>query len=269
MEKIINDRIYHWIEENHYLPRSQFGFRANRSCLDNLAILSSDVLTNWHKSKITGAVFLDIQGVYDNVVCDIIIQKLKLINLPNLYTYFIYNLISRREVQFRYNEINSIKTLKKGLPQGSVLSPLLYSLYVSDLEDCIRDFPEIKYLQFADDICLYCSEKNAYLALNLLEEAVDVIADRLDEIGLKLAPHKSQLCIFRRFSPKNLANAEYIHIRNTTIKVNTSVKFLGVTLQSNLKWNKHFDNICSKCAKPLNVIKFLLSTCGDQIHLFF
>jgi len=256
LERIIKDRLYYWLESNHLLPVSQYGFKAKRSCHDNLAIISAKILANSYENKERCALFLDIQGAYDNVVCDIMIHKLTQLNLPKIFIYFIYNLISNREVQFRFNEIDRLEIINKGLPQGSILSPLLYSLYVADLKNCTYNLPSIKYLQFADDICVYCSDYSTRQALDTLEQAANIMDNWLEDIGLKIAPNKSQLCVFRKIPYRNQANIESIQIRNITINARPTVKFLGITFQNNMKRNKHFDNISANYIKPLNIIKF-------------
>lgn len=101
---------------------------------------------NWYNNRNTFAVFLDIRGAYDNVLWDILISKLIDMKLSPLFIKFIFNLISFREVQFKFDDIDAVRHVYKGLPQGCVLSPTLYSIYVADLEIHILCTPNIRTL---------------------------------------------------------------------------------------------------------------------------
>lgn len=102
--------------------------------------------------------------------------------------------------------------MHRNLLQGCVLSPILYSIYVSNLDDSIKEIPDINVLQFADDICLYASNKSLPKIINTLERAVNQIADVFDNLGLSLAPEKSRFCIFNRTSPR-LNPHQIVHTR--------------------------------------------------------
>lgn len=255
---MVKNRLYRWLENKDILPNNQYGFRNNRSCSDNLAILISDINLGWYNNKDTCAVFLDIKGAFDNVICDILIKKLIKIKVPTPIVRFIANLISRREVHYKFDDIDLVKIVNKGLPQGTVLSPLLYSVYVSELGILARN-PNIRILQFADDVCFYTSHNDTQTALNAVEEITNSSVDWFAGLGLSVAPEKSQLCIFSRNRIKyNIPRN--IEVKGTIIAACNKVRFLDLTLQDNLKWNNHVDEIINRCDKALNVIKFLRTT---------
>lgn len=150
----------------------------------------------------TCAMFIDVQGAYDNVLWDILIQKLIDLNIPRTYIIFIYNLVSNREVHYRFNEIDCVRTVNKGLPQGCVLSPTLYRIYVTELEKIVEEESNVRIVQFADDVCLYVANKSTKKSIKDLEVMTNVIANWFDELGLSIAPNKSQLCVFNRLYPR-------------------------------------------------------------------
>ena len=258
-ERLLNNRLTWWLERNNILPNSQSGFRQNRSCMDNIAILYSDIYESWLNNKKTFALFLDINSAYDNVLWDILIDKLVALKLPPTFIKFIYNLTSVREVHFKYDDLDFIRYAYKGLPQGCVLSPSLYSIYVSDIERHTSQSPNMKILQYADDICLYTSQKNQIKAISELETVGNDVAHWFDSIGLSLAPNKSQFCIFSKTRNK-LDRLRSLQIRNSTIQTELQVRFLGIIFSSNLKWNEQVNKILASCIKPLSTIKFLRST---------
>jgi len=96
MEKMIYTRLQWFIESRHILSDFQFGFRPDRSCLDSLAVLFSDIHSGFVKGKITTAAFLDIKGAFDNVIPNILIQDLKNIGIPARLRRFVSNLVGER-----------------------------------------------------------------------------------------------------------------------------------------------------------------------------
>ncbi|XP_025996041.1 uncharacterized protein LOC113005129 [Solenopsis invicta] len=130
-ERLINNHLCWWLERTNVLPNSQAGFRSNRSCADNIAILHSDICRNWYNNK---------------------------------------------DTMVQFNDIDEIRHAKKGLPQGSLLSPILYSIYVAELEKLFHYNTNVKILQYADDVCLYVAHKNFIAALSELKEAGNRIA---------------------------------------------------------------------------------------------
>lgn len=126
MERMLSNRLHWWLENNGLLSTSQFGFRKGKSCIDNLAILYSEILRGFDEKRKVPDAFLDIKSAYDNVLLDILGNKLLEIGIPSTARSFIFNMIRERKVTCRYHEINEVKVTYKGLPQGSVLSPILH-----------------------------------------------------------------------------------------------------------------------------------------------
>lgn len=226
--------------------------------MDNIAILTSSVYQKWNHGQVTCAFFMDIKDAFDNVLWDILLNRLVKLHVPDSYIAFVYNMISHRNMHFRFNEIDEIRIVNKGLPQGCVLSPILYSLYTAELESLISQ-KEVQIIQFADDVCLSVSDALPNAAIAKLNSAARVAVEFFKDSGLSVAPNKSQFCIF---SPSHNQHLQRLHITVNDCQIfpSSRIHFLGMILQSNLKWNSHIDKICISCTKPLNVIKFLRRT---------
>lgn len=133
--------------------------------------------------------------------------------------------------------------------QGSVLSFLLYTLYVMELE---KNYPSgSKMLQYADDVCVYSNISQLTEGLNVIEQSLRNILEFLSTIGLTLSANKTQLCIFSKNnqalriqgraglgSPGLIGLKFKIRIRNSNV-----IQFLGMTFQSNLSWTAHIKNV--------------------------
>lgn len=135
------------------------------------------------------AVFLDIQSAYDNVLSDILIEELISLGIPCNLISFINNLISFRKVHFKFDEVDEIRSVFRGLPQGNVLNPL----YTRNIEQTIVQ--PVKILQYADDVAIYTSDFRVPIILHRLEDALINICSFLEERGLVLSANKTKLCV--------------------------------------------------------------------------
>jgi len=139
-------------------------------------------------------------------------------------------LISERHIHFINCPDNISRPTFKGLPQGSVLSPTLFTIYINSIDNLL--IPEVKILKFADDLALYFASSQVELSLNNLEQQVRILSDALAEKNLMLAPEKCKPVIFNRSNLKT--NNYYIKVVNSNIKTSLYAKFLGMLLDKRL-----------------------------------
>lgn len=203
------------------LPESQYGFRKQRSCIDNLSILYSDIVNSFKNKKASVAAFLDIQGAFDNVLSDILIDKLKSLgHSPNVIA-LVHNLTSARQLFFRFGDLEVSRRAYKGLPQSNVLSPILYNLYVADIQNCCA--PSSSLIQYADDICIFSSMSPTLEALQSVESSVNICNSALSDLGLDLSEEKTKLCVFSH-KDKELYKVENVNGINRKRKISLSIQ---------------------------------------------
>lgn len=134
LERIINTRLGWWAEKKGTLDKNQNGFRKGRGCLDNLLELTIDVRRGFYGKKKTIAVFLDITSAYDNVKRRILITKLKEEGCSEEIVRYINELMKERDVRFLIGEEEyEDRTLNQRLPQGGMLSLILYAIYTKNI----------------------------------------------------------------------------------------------------------------------------------------
>lgn len=217
LEKLIFNRLYWYIESGDVLPIFQYGFRKFRSCQDNLTTLTAEIFSGFVQDRVTVGVFINIKAAFDNVIPYILIDDLKELKLPPRILKFIENLILSRTVQFVIQGRLSEPLLsRKGTPQGSVLSPILFNLYLRNISSVLHQLLHTKILQFSDDIVIYSMSSSVDKARNSVERSLSNIDTFLHSKGLDISPQKTQMMVFSR--RKVCSTAGHIILNNTTIK---------------------------------------------------
>lgn len=221
--------------------------------MDSLSILTSDIKLAFTHNDSVVSIFLDITSAYDNVKLPLLKKKMLELSIPDRLTHFIFNLLTARSVAVRHNGITSdYHNVWKGLPQGSVLSPILYNIYTYDLDQTVNSFCQC--LQYADDIALYYRCKNTAEASAPLNSALFYLNNWLIEHGLSLSAPKSKAIVFTRKRDTPTCN---LHIEDQPIQFVESVKFLGLYLDTKMSGSVHLDYISKKCEKNINVLRCL------------
>lgn len=256
-EKLISNRLIWWLETQDKFPITQFGFRMLRSCADNLAILSTEILTGFAANQYTACVFIDIKGAFDNVDPKTLYKDLARLGIPQKIANFIYFLLAYRQSYFVVQgELEGPYPMDKGTGQGSVLSPILFNLYLADLPS--TDHLKAKCYSFADDVVLIARGSNLDACLKSVESAVNKISNYLTTKNLEISPEKSHLVIFakKHFTPDNHS----IKINGITKHAEETTKFLGVTLDYRFSLSPHINNLTKKGEKIISLIKSLRKT---------
>ncbi|XP_076393338.1 uncharacterized protein LOC143265396 [Megachile rotundata] len=154
LERLVNERMRIWAEENGKMDNNQSGFRKGRSTMDNIGILVNNIKECWGKRKMVTAAFIDVKAAYDNVVHKEVAVKLRNMDCPRKIRRYILAWLRERRVEIRgLDGVVIPMKLLKGLPQGSVLSPLLYNLYTAKIAEGLGELG-VKILQYADDIVI-------------------------------------------------------------------------------------------------------------------
>ncbi|XP_024871559.1 uncharacterized protein LOC112454413 [Temnothorax curvispinosus] len=253
---MINERLIWWAEKEEKFSSSQSGFRRGKSCADNLVRITSDIRAALSAGEYTLAAFLDVSAAYDSVEFHIMLDRLVALGCPAGIVNFVRNWLYRRKVQFIVNSGEFVdRFVYRGLPQGAVLSPALYSLLTRALRE---DLPAgVEIVEFADDIGLYVSGHNRRRNRLLLEQAANIIAQKLKLIGLDLEPKKTVLVEFNRngYVDKSLS----INIQGCDVFNCDGAKFLGVWLDNSLNFHRQVQEVRGKVNRANSVMRYL---CG-------
>ena len=186
IEKIIYHRLLWFAEKNNLIPHTQTGFRKHHSSTDSFIVLTSAINESLSKNNVLTAAFLDFEGAYDNVDHQILLVKLTNLGLPPKLVSFIKSFIENRSFIVCVGSASLPKTsITKGLPQGAVLSCLLFSLFLWDII-----LPHTN-LQYADDMVLWATGNTFEIAHSKLQNALFQFEKFPQKSILSTAPTKS------------------------------------------------------------------------------
>ena len=222
--------------------------------------LTNHITTGFNQKKPphrTITIALDMSQAFDTVNHYTLIGKLINTNTPNLITRFIANYIRGRKAFTQYKNKNSFKKqFKAGVPQGGVLSPTLFNIYMSDLPTPPRD---IHVTTYADDITIYSSDKNYTIAQQRLQPYLEDVQTWTKTNDLKLNASKTMTTLFTP-DPAEYRDELSLQLDNTRLPTIRNPKILGLTFDPKLTFNEHIKTSKDKAGKTINILKALTST---------
>lgn len=261
LERMIYNRISNTIFE-HIQPE-QAGFRPGRNCEDQVLALTSFIENGFQKLLKTSCVLIDLTAAYDTVWRDGLIYKLLKVIPCRKICSLINNMLSYRLFTVHLGDkISNKHKLSNGLAQGSVLAPLLFSLYISDLpKTASRKFG------YADDWTLAVQHNLMEITQELLKADLIIISNYLKRWRLTPNLNKTEVSCFHLNN--KLAKAELkVNFNGKLLKHNHCPKLLGVNLDRSLTFNQHLTKTSSKLRTRNNLIRKLTATSwGASAHV--
>ena len=213
-------------------------------------LISEEWRKNLDNNFVVGAVLTDLSKAFDCIPHDLIIAKLSAYNFSDEALSYIYSyLINRRQCVRINNTHSQLETIISGIPQGSILGPILFNLSINDL----FFFVVLASLyNFADDNTLSAFTTTVSRLIKILESESEVVIDWFKKSKMVVNPDKFQAIILDK--RKRDHTDEHITVDNQQIKVVPSVKLLGLQLDDKLNFNLHISNICKSATNQLNAL---------------
>lgn len=260
-ERAFLNRLEYYVETDLILPNTQRGFRKGKSCLDNVVILTTDIKNAFASNQHVAACFIDIEGAYDNVRPEILVNELCELRLPRRIIKTASKLVGPRMVNFYYNgSLIDRKKLIKGLPQGNVTSPGWYNIYTRKIG---RHIANCSSREFADDWVVCSKDKDIEKCVRDLNNGLRELNTWTRSMGLKISIKKTKFMIFslKKKIPQGLS----VTIDGDIIEKSQSTTFLGVTLDSKLNWKAFTEHLRRNVIKSTPVLK-TLTRMASGIH---
>jgi len=251
-EKLMYNRLIEYIEQNEIFYENQFGFRRGRSTSMALTILIDKLHTAMDHNFFTLGVYLDLSKAFDTVDHRILLQKLQFYGIRGVALDWLKNYLSDRQQYVYFNGANSsMGKISCGVPQGSILGPLLFLLYVNDMHTvCRSSF----ILLFADDTNIFVSGKSLLEVEQTINNELKALSNWFKLNKLSLNIHKTKFMIIK--SRKKNINPQRLNINidNINIQQVQYTKFLGVVIDEHLTWDNHIKYTTSKMAKITGIL---------------
>ena len=268
LETIINTRLNKFLNDNNLINRFQSGFRANHSTVDQIIRLQTSINHAFHKSYKAVGVFVDINKAFDMVHKSGLLEKIEQKGITGNMYNFINEFIHNRSIIVQVKGHKSQETkIENGIPQGSVISPTLFNIFINDITDYLNKQDSKKKLKdklntalFADDCAFWRTGRQLPHLIKQIQIDLNNLNDWANMWGIKLSLTKTVGIIFSLHKKGCKTNELNLKIGNDTLKQVREVKFLGVTFDSELTFNKHISNIVESTKKTLNLLKAIKST---------
>ncbi len=257
MERMVNNRLVYYLEKNEIITPYQAGFRKNRSTNDQLVRFETLLRDAFIKNDHVVSIFFDLEKAYDTTWKYGILKDMHENGLRGNLPLFIENFLRDREFNVRVGTTASDGFIQEmGVPQGSILSPTLFSLKINSIVKCLSN--NIDPSLYVDDFLISYQSKN----LNAIERKLQLCLKKLEtwcnENGFKFSPTKT-VCVHFTKARKIQPDPE-LYLNGNKIPVVTEAKFLGVIFDKKLTFLPHIKYLKDKCLKALNLLKVVSRT---------
>ena len=273
MEKIVSHQLSLFLEQNNVLPDLQSGFRKQRSTSTALLDVTDNIISAQDKGMCTLLVLLDFSRAFDAINIPLLLAKLKYYGFDQNAVQWFRSYLSNREqlVELRLSDGTTLRSarihVERGVPQGSILGPIIFILYCADIIRCLQ---KCKYHIYADDVQLYISFRpDEYdRAVKDLNEDLQRIAVWSEGNCLSLNPTKSKYLVFgTRQQLARLPMTLDVELMGEPVERVYEARNLGLTMDKALRFEKHVADSVRNCFYRLRVLYRIRSYLSESLRV--
>ena len=248
-ELLMHVRIVKYLDSLNILSRNQFGFRAMRGTNDAIIDIYEHVFSSFEKSEHSVAVLLDFSKAFDTVSHKILLEKLEHIGVRGRCLAWFHSYLSERRqyVQVGNDSSESVE-INFGVPQGSVLGPLLFIIYINDM--CFSS-TLLKFVHYADDSTVFLSHRDLNELFTIVERELENVVKWLSVNRLSINIGKT---VYMLFSNQTVPVERAIMMNGVALKRVEDREFLGIIMENNLCFREQINNICKKLSRGTGVM---------------
>lgn len=278
LEKIVNNRLVNYLEMNHLLSPAQFGFRRGRSTEHAVSLLLDKVATHLDQGKRCLGVFLDLAKAFDTVSIPILLQKLENMGIRgHTLNWFQSYLTNRKQLTKIGTDLSEPKHINYGVPQGSILGPTLFIIYMNDIGAVIPPSDLTETLCYADDTAILFAGDNWEDTYRRAEVGLAKTATWLSNNLLTLNISKTKYLGFHKtvVSQPNSGLTLKMHTCSNDFQIQTCsceaiervefIKYLGVVLDEKVNFVKHIEYVSNRARKLIFVMRSLRNSANIDI----
>lgn len=252
-EAVLNQTIVNFLETQNLLSEAQYGFRHSRSTADLLSYVTEHVSRILDRQGETRSVALDISKAFDKVWHRGLLLKLRSYGIGDQLHKLLASFLSDRQISVVLDgQKSSTKVINAGVPQGSILGPTLFLLYINDLPDCLVS----KLVMYADDTTLFNSKERLRNSTQQRQHLCDTLNEDLRQVSdwgtkwlVSFNPSKTQSILHSRLKGDD---AQYrIQMSGNLVREQKSISFLGLTVTNDLSWKPYIQSISKQAAQRI------------------
>ena len=265
LEKLVHQQLSDYLEGNMLLAGEQHGFRRNHSTVHSVEQVTSFINKKMDARLLTAAVFIDFRKAFDCVQHPLLLKKLHDMGFSRLVVDWVESYLSGRVQRVYANDSYSdYMGVTQGVPQGSVLGPLFYIVYANDIAKIIKHCNRALY---ADDTVLYTSQRNFDVSVQNLQKDINSLAVWCKVNGIKANTDKTKVMVFG--SKCCLAKVPPFEIKfdDTPLLAVSSYKYLGLTLDPQLNYNLHINNLIRSVSDKIKQFQRLRNFLNNRAAL--
>lgn len=263
-EKLIFTRMNDFLTTTKQLYQHQFGFRQGSTTEVAVVEMIDEISKTLDRKLSAGAVFLDLSKAFDTINHKMLLKKLDAYGVRGHPNSLLRSYLEERSQQVVVSGVLSGDCrISCGVPQGSVLGPLLFLLYVNDLSNLtLHGMPRL----FADDTAISYTSASPTRVVEEMEEDMELVQDYLSNNLLALNIGKTKFMLFRFPKSKQQTYPE-LTVRGERIDEVTTFKYLGVHIDNRLSWSEHVEKVASKCSALCGVLRKLAKSVPQHVLL--
>ena len=260
LEHIIHSNVMAHFDKHDILKDNQHGFRKRRSCETQLAVTIQELASSLSKGNQVDIILLDFAKAFDKVAYSRLLYKLDFYGIRNQTNSWIKSFLENRRQEVVLDGSHSDQSdVLSGVPQGTVLGPLLFLAYINDMPESLRSSD---CRLFADDSLLYCAVNKAS-DCQLLQQ--DLTALEQWEADWQMSFNPSKCTVIRVHTGRKVKFQSSYRLHGQTLEVVDGSKYLGVTVTDNLSWSKHVSAIAGKAHRSLGFLRRNFKHCSRQV----
>ena len=252
-EGIVHCQLYYYLEVNDILKEEQNGFRPKRSTQDVLLKTVDDWKKALDQGEIVATVLIDLSKAFDTINHKLLLEKLHAYGIRGTEWAWFSDYLSGRKQRVVLDGVSSEwAQVTMGVPQGSILGPLLFLVFINDLVDAIEDCTVNLY---ADDTTIYSSDKDPVALGCRVEADISRLAHWIQLNGMKMNVAKTQLMVLSQRGKRHEAESVQVKIDDVQLEKQDCVKYLGAMIDKDLSWKPHIERMHKQCMSKLAVIR--------------
>lgn len=252
IERAVYQQLYQHLDKHNLLCPFQSGFRKNFSTQTAVTLFTDTIRRNMDLGLLTGAIYIDLKKAFDTIDHQLLLQKLCCYGLSDQAQKWFCSYLNKRNQRVQINNIlSSIAEMHSGVPQGSILGPLLFIMYINDLPSCVY---YSKVMLYADDTVIYFAAKTTSDLEIFLNLDLNNISVWMEKNNLFLNLTKTEYVIYGTYQNPKIHDDIIITYNGIPLKRSVVFKYLGVFIDQSLSFNDHINHIIIKVSKRLGLI---------------